>query len=211
MTKNQKCKVKICGLKSAADIETANHLKPDYIGFVFAKSKRQVTKEEAKILKSNLDINIQAVGVFVDENIDIICQLLTENIIDIAQLHGTEDENYIQNLKQQTKKPVIKAISVKNLEDVLKWQNSTADFLLLDNGKGGTGEKFNWQVLENSNFQKPYFLAGGLTPQNVTKATKFNPYAVDVSGGVETNGTKDKTKIEQFITNTRKSNVQPNL
>lgn len=195
-------KIKICGIKRIEDVKFLNELKPDYVGFVFAKSKRKITKETAKTLKENLDDNIKTVGVFVNHDLDEIRNLVEEKIIDIVQLHGDETEIDICNLKTTNVK-VIKAISVKSKEDILKWENSSADFLLLDNGAGGTGEKFDWNILKEMNMKKDFFIAGGLRPNNVQSVLKFKPFAVDVSGGVETDNLKDKEKIKKFIENAR--------
>lgn len=191
-------KVKFCGLRRPEDIEYANELGPGYIGFVFAKkSKRYVTPDEAKKLKSLLDPEIKACGVFVNENIDEIVRLLSEGIIDIAQLHGSEDEAYIKELKSKTDACVIKAFEVKG-EDVIKSaEGSSADMILLDSGKG-SGMVFNWQLIKG--MSRPYFLAGGLTPENAAEAVSMlRPYALDVSSGIETDGYKDRAKMEHFI------------
>jgi len=195
-------KIKICGLSRVTDIEAINTLKPDYIGFVFAKSKRRVTATQATSLRKFLSPRITPVGVFVDEAIESIQLLVQDGVIDVIQLHGIEDEEYIQRLKWQTHKPVIKAISVQSKGDVQKWSNSAADYLLLDHKNGGTGQSFDWDIIGKT--CKPYFLAGGLTPENISKATlKTTPYAVDVSSGVETDGIKDPIKIHQFIRRAR--------
>ncbi|MFA9464913.1 MAG: indole-3-glycerol phosphate synthase TrpC [Velocimicrobium sp.] len=198
-------KIKICGLRRDMDIDYANQLKPDYIGFVFAKSKRQVSPEEAKRLKMGLSKEINAVGVFVNENVDIIIQLLNEGTIDIVQLHGNESEEDICLIKQASGKPVIKALKVRSPEDVIKWENSSADYLLLDNGEG-TGEKFDWKILENlgkSLSMKPFFLAGGLCAKNMEEACyavrPFVPFGLDVSSGAEMDGYKDFNKMKQII------------
>ena len=191
-------KVKFCGLRRTEDIEYVNELKPEYIGFVFAKkSKRYVTPDEAKKLKNLLDPGIKACGVFVNEDIDEVVRLLREGIIDIAQLHGSEDEAYIKELKSKTDACVIKAFEVKG-EDVIKEaEDSSADIILLDSGKG-SGMVFNWQLIKG--ISRPYFLAGGLTPENAEDAiSALSPYALDVSSGIETDGYKDRTKMEHFI------------
>ena len=137
-------KIKLCGLSRPEDIEAANRLKPEYIGFVlWDKSKRKVDRDRAKELKKALDPQIQAVGVFVDESIDRIAELLTEGIIDIAQLHGHEDETYIKELKARTDKPIIKAFQVKDQDDIIKAMDSSADMVLLDSGQG-TGNIFRF-------------------------------------------------------------------
>ena len=142
-------KIKLCGLSRRCDIECVNELCPDYIGFVFAKkSKRYVSPEKAKELKFLLSPDIKAVGVFVDEPIENIVKLLSDNIIDLAQLHGSEDEEYIARLKALTDKPVIKAFRIKSENDITSAKNCKADFILLDSG-AGTGRSFNWNLLEN--------------------------------------------------------------
>jgi len=195
-------KVKICGLTSTSDIEAVNALKPDYIGFVFAKSKRQITPAHAISLRKILSPDIIAVGVFVDEAMEDILSLTKGGVIDVIQLHGLEDEGYIQMLKQLTHKPVVKAISVQSKGDVQKWSATAADYLLLDHKSGGSGQSFDWDMIGKTN--KPYFLAGGLSHKNIVKAIqKTTPYAVDVSSGVETKGIKDPIKIQEFIRRVR--------
>ena len=196
-------KIKICGLSRKCDIEAANELKLDYIGFVFyKKSKRYVSFDEAFELKNYLNDDIKAVGVFVDEPIENIVMLLDNGIIDIAQLHGNEDEEYIKELCSKTDKPIIKAFCINSEDDVIKANQSTADYVLLDAGMG-SGNVFDWQCINKIN--RPYFLAGGLTIENVENAIKMlNPYALDVSSGVETNGLKDKDKMISFVNIVRK-------
>ncbi len=191
-------KIKLCGLTRIEDIEAANELKPDFIGFVFAeKSKRYISPQKAKLLKQKLDPNILAVGVFVNESLENIAKLLNENTIDIVQLHGDEDDDFIAKLKELTHKPLIKAFKIKSENDIKAAQNSTADFVLLDSG-AGTGQAFNWSLIKN--IERDYFLAGGLSPQNAEIAVKkLHPYALDVSSGIETNGIKDKNKMADFI------------
>ena len=196
-------KIKLCGLSRLCDIEAANELKPDYIGFVFAsKSKRYVTYEKATELKSRLSPEIQAVGVFVNEHPQDVVKLLQNGIIDIAQLHGNEDEDYITHLRLLTDKPIIKAFRIETSQDVIKAEQSTADFVLLDSG-AGTGMVFDWQLIQN--IKRPYFLAGGLGVDNVSPAIDaLHPYAVDVSSSIETDGIKDKTKMAAFVATVRK-------
>ncbi|HIZ56794.1 MAG TPA: phosphoribosylanthranilate isomerase [Firmicutes bacterium] len=197
-------KIKLCGLSRPCDIEAANELRPEYIGFVFAsKSKRCVTPEKAGQLKRLLAPQIQAVGVFVEENPETVAKLLNARIIDMAQLHGREDENYIGQLRTLTDQPIIKAFRMDTESDILEAESSTADYILLDSGNGGTGTVFDWKLIQNVN--RPYFLAGGLGPENLEKAIKLlNPYAVDVSSGIETDGFKDKTKMTAFVAAVRK-------
>lgn len=192
-------KIKLCGLSRPCDIEWANALMPDYIGFVFAqKSKRFVSPERAKALREGLDSNIRAVGVFVNEAPEAVADLLNTGVIDMAQLHGGEDEEYIKALRGLTDKPLIKAFRVDGPADLEKARRSSADYVLLDNGAGGTGTAFDWELLKG--FDRPYFLAGGLGPGNVRQAIMvLDPFAVDVSSGIETNGAKDYMKMTAFV------------
>lgn len=196
-------KIKICGLSRLADIEAANALKPDYIGFVFAKkSRRYVTPEQAAELKAALLPDILAVGVFVDEPMENILRLLELGVIDLAQLHGVESPEYVCALMQRTKKPVIQAYRVSSNEDVAHAVKSPADYILLDNGAGGTGETFDWSLV--TNVRREFFLAGGLTPENVRAALACcQPFAVDASSGLERDGMKDASKTAAFITTVR--------
>ncbi len=196
-------KIKLCGLSRPRDIHTANELKPEYIGFVFAqKSKRFVTFEQAADLKTLLDPEIKAVGVFVDEAPETVAELLNEGIIDLAQLHGDEDEATIQRVRQLIDRPIIKAFQIKTLDDIAKAERCSADHILLDSG-AGTGTVFDWSILQS--IKRPYFLAGGLSPDNVDEAVRLlQPYAVDVSSGIETDGMKDREKAAAFIAAVRK-------
>lgn len=196
-------KIKLCGLSRPYDIDAANELRPEYIGFVFAgKSKRYVTPEKAKELKQLLVPEIQAVGVFVNENPEIVSCLLNNGIIDIAQLHGSEDEGYIKQLRKLTDKPIIKAFRIETAVDTLKAEHSMADYVLLDSG-AGTGAVFDWNLIRD--IKRPFFLAGGLSLDNVRNAVQqITPYAVDVSSGIETDGYKDKEKMAAFISAVRK-------
>ena len=196
-------KIKLCGLSRKCDIEWVNSLKPEYIGFVFwSKSKRNVPPEKAKQLKDLLSPDIKAVGVFVDEPIENVAELLNDNIIDIAQLHGGEDEEYIKKLRTLSDKPIIKAFLLKSEIDAERAEKSTADYILVDSGTG-TGKSFDWELLKN--ISRPYFLAGGLCCENISQAiTALDPYAVDVSSGIETNGCKDKNKMAAFVAAVRK-------
>jgi len=195
-------KVKICGLTRPQDIEAANAEAPDYIGFVFARSRRRVTPWQALKLRDTLDPGIIPVGVFVDEAAGTILSLARDGVIDIIQLHGSEDEKYIGELKSMTDKPVIKAVAVQKKGDAQRWEQSSADYLLLDHKSGGTGQVFDWDLIGQT--CKPYFLAGGLSPENVAQAImKTHPFAVDVSSGVEANGVKESEKIKQFIRRVR--------
>ena len=200
-------KIKLCGMRRPADIEVVNELNPDYIGFIFAsKSKRYVDPDTAKELKSLLSPSIKAVGVFVNEEIENVAKLLNENFIDMAQLHGDEDETYIAELRRLSDKPIIKALKITSEEDIKRADASSADFVLLDSG-AGSGMVFNWGLIKG--IKRPYFLAGGLNPENVEEAVNtLNPYAVDVSSGIETDGFKDKDKMTAFVSNVRKESTK---
>lgn len=209
-------KVKICGLKTLADVAKVNRYLPDYIGFVFANTKRFVTDEQALEMKQALDHRIKAVGVFVDEPMEHVVSLYEKGIIDIAQLHGAESEDYIRTLKQKTDICVIKATRVQTPEQVSALMSDEADYMMFDTYKkgelGGTGVRFPITILEKSledmaaqgRTIKPFFLAGGLDWQNVAEVIgKTECFAVDVSTGVETDGVKDEAKIKQFIEKVR--------
>lgn len=210
-------KVKICGLTRIEDIQCANKIQPDYIGMVFyPKSKRAVTLEQAASLKAALDKSIKAVGVFVNNDIDFIARLAQADIIDVIQLHGDEDEAYIEQLRQQVAPlgvPIIKAIRVQSKESLQNLRQYPVDFFLFDTYKpglyGGTGERFNLE-LEQVKIPKPYFIAGGLDAGNVAQvvAENFQAYAVDVSGGVEdaVTGLKSAAKMAAFVAEVRRAN-----
>lgn len=199
-------KIKLCGMRRVIDIQTANNLKVEFIGFVFwPKSKRMVTPEEAAELKSILSPDIAAVGVFVDEKAETVAELLNRGTIDIAQLHGSEDEAYICHLRTLTRKPLIQAFRIREQKDLEAAALSSAESVLLDAGKGD-GITFDWTLLRD--FSRPYFLAGGLTPENVSAAIdQLHPYAVDISSGIETNGIKDAEKMTAFVKAVRKENL----
>ena len=196
-------KIKMCGLTRPSDIVAANMLKPDYIGFVFApQSKRYLTPEKANELKALLVPGIRAVGVFVNEEPETVAGLLEQGIIDMVQLHGDEDETYIARLRQLTSLPIIQAFQVRTSEDVIKAEASSADEILLDSG-AGTGTVLNRELIRP--VMRPYFLAGGLTSDNVGEAVRqLHPYAVDVSSGIERDGYKDQGLMAAFIAAVRK-------
>ena len=264
-------KIKICGISRFEDIIAVNSCSPDYIGFVFAESRRRVTAEKAAELSGMLRKSIIPVGVFVDSEPDDIVTVLNKNIIRMAQLHGNETEDVIEYLHRKTDGKIIKAVTVRNENDIRKWENSSADYLLLDNGKG-TGNGFNWDILYNylnaenmetkkdicaanncsqsfkmkvnkeesstvnntanktashaadktanktvnhaadktenetenktENYSeiggKPFFLAGGISMDNIAEAMKVPAYVLDLSGGAETDGIKDPEKIRRL-------------
>ncbi|MCD7836086.1 MAG: phosphoribosylanthranilate isomerase [Lachnospiraceae bacterium] len=195
-------KLKICGLKRIEDIEYANLVKPDYVGFVFAGNKRRITYDMAERLKEKLSADIKAVGVFVNEPLKNIADLLERNIIDIAQLHGDESEEDVKYIKSATGKKVIKAVRVRSRCDAEAWLDSSADYLLFDSG-AGSGITLDWSLL--CGIDRKYFLAGGLTPDNIACACmRLTPYAVDLSSGVETDGVKDFEKMRRTVETVRK-------
>lgn len=199
-------KIKLCGLSRPQDIETANQLRPAFVGFVFAPaSKRYVSPPQAEKLKGGLSPEIQAVGVFVDQEMSMVAQLLNRDVIQMAQLHGSEDDHYIRQLQALTGKPVLRAFRIASAQDLVAAERSAADHILLDSG-AGTGRVFNWGLLQD--FHRPYFLAGGLTPDNVARAVELlHPYGVDTSSGIETQGAKDPAKMAAFVAAVRKEDV----
>ena len=193
-------KIKICGIRRLEDIEIVNKYKPDYIGFVFADSKRKVSYELASQLKANLSPDIISVGVFVNESEDEILKLYADGIIDIAQLHGGESEDYIKYLKDNTndKLKIIKAIEMSEDKDLSEYDNSQVDYLLLDSGKG-SGKTFDWRLIRKD-LKKEFFLAGGINSNNIKNAIEeFNPFAIDLSSSLETDGYKDENKIKEIM------------
>lgn len=193
-------KIKICGLKRFEDIEIVNRHKPDFIGFVFADSKRKVSHDLAGKLRSNLRNGIVPVGVFVDASQDEIMKLFEEGVIDMAQLHGNESEDYIIELKEKTNNElkIINAIEMSGNVNLDDYSDTNADFLLLDSGKG-SGKTFDWRLIRK-NLKKDFFLAGGLDISNISQAIEeFEPYAVDLSSSLETDGFKDEKKIKEIM------------
>ena len=210
-------KVKMCGISKVETIPAVVEAKPDYMGLVFAPSKRQVTVDQAKILVEELhrgyakkygsdtehDKNdtIKTVGVFVNETVDNLVTIANEANLDAVQLHGDEDEAFIQSLKERTNVEVWKAIQIRTAADTEKWIDSSADMLLFDayhkDERGGTGDVFDWASLDA--FERPFMLAGGIDSTNVARAIRtVRPYGIDISSGIETNGVKDDEKITAF-------------
>ena len=203
-------KVKMCGISKVETIPAVVEAKPDYMGLVFAPSKRQVTVEQAKILIEELHkqcINhydtkvVKTVGVFVNETLDNLVRIADTANLDAVQLHGDEDEAFIQSLKERTNVEIWKAVQIRSAADVEKWIDSSADILLFDayhkDERGGTGEVFDWSSLDA--FERPFMLAGGLDSTNVARAIRtVRPYGIDISSGIETNGVKDDEKIKAF-------------
>ena len=203
-------KVKMCGISKIETIPAVVEAKPDYMGLVFAPSKRQVTVEQAEILVKELHkqcINhydtkvVKTVGVFVNETLDNLVTIAKEVNLDAVQLHGDEDEAFIQSLKECTNVEVWKAVQIRSTADAEKWIDSSADMLLFDAyhkaERGGTGEVFDWSCLDE--FERPFMLAGGIDSTNVARAIRtVRPYGIDISSGIETDGVKDDEKIKAF-------------
>ncbi len=196
-------KIKLCGLTRPCDIEAANLLRPDYIGFVFAKkSRRYLPPEAARTLRQALAPGIAAVGVFVDEREENVAALLDAGVIDLAQLHGHEDAAYLGRLRALTDRPLIRAFRVRTAAELEAAEACPAEHILLDSG-AGSGERFDWALL--GRMRRPYFLAGGLGPENAEEAVRtLRPYAVDVSSGIESGGVKDREKMAAFVEAVRK-------
>ena len=193
-------KIKICGLSRPEDITYINEAKPDYCGFIIdvPKSRRNVSISKVRELVQNLESQICPVGVFVNKDCGEVAQLLNEGTIQIAQLHGQEDEAYIRRIQKNTGHQVIKAFSVKTAQDIENALKSPADYILLDQGGGGTGQTFDWSLIPE--IDRPFFLAGGLGADNLETAVRtIHPYAVDLSSGVETDGMKDRDKILKAV------------
>ena len=191
-------KIKICGLKRECDVDFVNSAGVDFVGFVFAGSKRQVTPAQASVLKKRLSPDIKSVGVFVNESIENIKRICKNGIIDLIQLHGNEDSDFIKTLKNEINLPVIKAVKALSKDYIKEEIRNDADFVLLDSFKensfGGTGSIFDWTIVPD--IKKPVFLAGGLNINNIKQAVDMvHPFCVDISSGVETDGFKDERKI----------------
>lgn len=185
--------VKICGLSTPEAVATAVEAGADYIGFVFAKSKRQVSLEQAHGLAKGVTGQTKIVGVFVSPSLEELEEAISQVPLDIVQIHGTFDEALIPKISV----PVIRAIQISDSESQVK---SQADYLLFDAPIAGSGQTFDWQLLVDKQIEQDYFIAGGLTVDNVAEAKEtFQPYALDVSSGVETDGHKDLDKIKAFI------------
>ena len=212
-------KIKLCGMMKPCDIEYANRVKPDLVGFIFANTRRKISAAQAKQFRKALDAEIPAVGVFVNEDISVIASLVQDGCIDMIQLHGEEDADYIRRLREICDVPVIKAVKVQTVEQIRQAAALPVDYLLLDTYRkgvlGGTGEAFDWELLreakaaagdtaEGELFGKPYFLAGGLYAGNLREAAALGSYGLDVSSGIETDGSKDFDKMVEVMELVRK-------
>ncbi|MBS6922388.1 MAG: phosphoribosylanthranilate isomerase [Lachnospiraceae bacterium] len=191
-----KTKIKICGLKRIEDVISVNVAEPDYCGFIFnvSGSRRSIGAEQLNILVDMLNPEIVPIGVFVNEKIDVILRIVRESGIRMVQLHGQENGEIIHTIQSKAQVPVIKAVSVRSKEDVRSAVLSPADYLLFDCGEGGTGQTFDWNLLED--IPRPYFMAGGIGTHNMEEVLRwFSPFALDVNSSVETDGQKDGKKI----------------
>ena len=204
-------KIKICGLRRPQDIEAVNAARPDFAGFVVEVpgSRRSVDKRELRELAGRLKEGILSVGVFVNAPPELVAELLEEGTLDLAQLHGQEDEIYMAELRRLTEKPLIQAFSIQTGQDAEQALESRADYLLLDQGRGGTGQTFDWSLLPEIN--RPFFLAGGLGEENLERAIRqVRPWAVDLSSSLETDGQKEPEKSLRAVDLVRRLNRQQN-
>lgn len=203
------CRIKICGLTSIPDIRAANRIWPDFAGFVFAPSRRQVGSFQAAMMRDYLDSRIPAVGVFVNAPIREILQLAESGVIQMIQLHGDEDQDYLHQLKLSTDLPVIRAVRVRNTVDIQAAEGQNCEYLLLDTytsgSYGGSGQQFDWSLIPS--LSKPFFLAGGISHENAARAAAAGAYCLDVSSSVETDGRKDPFKMEQMVEAVRSAHV----
>ena len=191
-----KTKIKICGLKRIEDVISVNVAEPDYCGFIFnvSGSRRSIGAEQLNILVDMFNPEIVPIGVFVNEKTDVILRIVRESGIRMVQLHGQENGEIIHTIQSKAQVPVIKAVSVRSKEDVRSAVLSPADYLLFDCGEGGTGQTFDWNLLED--IPRPYFMAGGIGTHNMEEVLRrFSPFALDVNSSVETDGQKDGKKI----------------
>lgn len=204
----KKPEIKICGLFRQEDAAAVNRAMPDYAGFVFYKnSRRNVSMEQSKRLRDAIDPRIRTVGVFVNAPQESIEEIYRQNIISIVQLHGNEDETYLSELRKRLPGAVIwQAFRIRTEADIRNALRSTADAVMLDNGHG-TGECFDWSLIKD--FDRPFILAGGLTPQTLCDALgRFFPSILDISSGVETDGVKDAQKILVAVQAVRTMNIK---
>ena len=190
-------KIKLCGMFRDCDIDYVNEAKPDYIGFIvmFPKSHRNIDFETALRLKKRLSPDIKSVAVSVNAPVEQFSQFAKSGVADMLQLHGDENAEYIAELRKLTEAPLIKAVRVTSPDDIIKAQELDVDFLLLDSGTG-SGKVFDHSLIDRESIKKPFFLAGGLTPENVREAAlSVKPYGVDMSSGIETDKVKDREKM----------------
>lgn len=203
-------KIKLCGIRTHADVEIVNEFKPDFCGYIFAPTWREITLDAALDLAKRTDKGVKRVGVFVNRDIEFVSETLLGGAVDMLQLHGQEDRAYEEALFSKlinngVKNPAgvcIKARRIKNENDIKGAENTLCDYLLLDafskKDIGGTGESFDWSLIKN--ISKPYFLAGGINSSNIRDAVQLTrPYAADVSSGIETDRKKDRAKVQELM------------
>lgn len=192
--------IKLCGLRRLEDMDYVNAVRPDFAGVILAdpaRFHRAVSMEQARAMRERLSLEIPLVGVFVNDPMELVEQYLNEGIIDMAQLHGSESEEYIRKLQTDCGKPVIKAFKIQSAADVEKAVRSSADHILLDSGTG-SGKTFDWSVV--AGIDRPFLLAGGLNPENLERAiAQVHPWSVDMSSGTETDGVKDPEKMKRAV------------
>ena len=193
-------KIKICGLFTKSAVDFVNEAKPDYAGFVlnYPKSHRNISLNEAELLAKRLSSAIKTVGVFVNADIGYIEEAASRGIIDVIQLHGSETAEYIKELKKRVSMPIIRAVKPNGS----KIEALGADYLLLDSGKG-SGKPFDHALIRPEEIEVPFFIAGGITPEAIPALAGFKPFGVDISGGVETDGQKDRDKILAAVRNAK--------
>lgn len=198
-------RIKICGLTREEDVAFVNAFTPEYCGFVVnvPRSRRTISPERVGVLSRLLAPQITAAGVFVNAPVEVPATLAREGSIQVIQLHGQEEEDYLERLRRLTQVPVIQAFPIAGKADVQRAKKSSADWILLDQGKGGTGQTFDWELAKG--LERPFFLAGGLTPENLPAALeRVRPWCVDLSSGVETDGKKDREKIKAAVAAVRR-------
>ena len=200
-------RIKICGLRRKEDISYVNEVLPDFAGFIFDPSRRRyIDPETAAVLRPQLADSIRAVGVFVNAAPEEILRIAETVRLDLIQLHGSEDDTYIRNLRKQTFLPIIKAIRVRTEEDTAQAAASSADLILLDNGAGGTGTRFNWELAQK--VSRNFLLAGGISAENAADAIRLcHPWGLDASSSLETEGMKDPEKIRSFMEAVRQADA----
>lgn len=197
-------KIKMCGLRTLEDIQAANEVKPDYVGFIFADTWRYISPRHAKELRDNLDSSIKTVGVFVNETVDKMMEVAKEVHLDVIQLHGDETKDTVMGLRRLPGIEVWKAARVSNIEDIEAVDHMGADKILLDSfskeAYGGTGKVMDISLVEKAKITKPFFVAGGLTTENINGILeRTNPFGIDISSGIETDKKKDKRKMKKVM------------
>ncbi|MGN0367286.1 MAG: phosphoribosylanthranilate isomerase [Wujia sp.] len=206
--------IKLCGMMRECDIEYANLAKPDYVGFIFADTRRKITKQQAIRFRELVEPDIKCVGVFVDAPVEQIAEIVKSGCIELVQLHGKEDAQYIEKLRSLIQVPLMKAVRVENAQQIADAAKLDVQYLLLDTAvkglPGGTGKQFDWKLIEQAKsldansqegclFGKPYFLAGGLQLENLEEAKSIQSFGLDISSGIETDGYKDKDKMIEVV------------